>query len=325
MTSAFKTLYSESIKKGGAGALQSKNIKCYVKESFPYFLVTDGYFYVPCYFTKKAVDEFQSKYSNLNITDLRSKVITIQEWTLDMNRVNSANVFTSYGGIEIRMIVKSFKPVTQDVDMSTLTRHPVNLFRDDEMKTLIQNYTHQCVQKSVNSGVKENIVDISKFAAKSSVSQGVVSFGSGDSFSFKDGKSATVDLNVIFKQEKGVDALKKIQAGPSTGSKVNVKGGARGGKAIKKASSKGVGSTVEKLSKFTPGGKKSAAKKSVARILSKVAPSLQSPGGDKQAGTTDHQSMTDFKKMMAYLKKTKGGAKKAGKVSGTKLGKRSQK
>ena len=37
--------------------------------------------------------------------------------------------------ISNQLIVKSFKPV-QDKDQPTLTRHPVNLFRDDEIKTL---------------------------------------------------------------------------------------------------------------------------------------------------------------------------------------------
>jgi len=45
---------------------------------------------------------------------------------------------------------------------------------------------------------------------------------------------------------------------------------------------------------------------------------MQSPGGDKQAGTTDHSTMRDFKKMISYLKKGKN-AKKGGKSSGTKL------
>lgn len=39
-----------------------KPLKCYVKEAYPYFLVTDGYFYVQAYFTKEAINEFRSKY-----------------------------------------------------------------------------------------------------------------------------------------------------------------------------------------------------------------------------------------------------------------------
>ena len=68
--SAFKQLFSEVIKNGGevsklfAETYPKKQIKCYVKESFPHFLVTDGFFYVPCYFTKKAVDDFKAKFGN---------------------------------------------------------------------------------------------------------------------------------------------------------------------------------------------------------------------------------------------------------------------
>ena len=273
--SAFKQLYSDMFRHGGDGSIPKKTIKCYVKESFPHFLVTDGFFYVPCYFTKKAVDEFKSKFSNLNITDLRSRVIIISDWTLEMNKVNSANVFTSYGGLEVRLIVKSFKPVTQEKEQPTLTRHPVNLYRDDEMKILIQNYTHQCVASAV-SGAKESMADISKFTAKANVNQGVVPFSSGNTFSswtFKEGKTQTVDLNSIFKQEKGADALKKLQAGPASSGKAKVVGGAKKGAKGKGKTGSGVGAVVEKLAKYTPGDKRSAAKKSTARILTK-APTL---------------------------------------------------
>lgn len=113
-----------------------------MKESFPHFLVTDNFFFVACYFTRKAIDDFKTKYNNINITDLKSKVIVITDWTLEINRVNSADIFTSYSGIEVKLIVKQFKPSLHDKDRVTLTRYPVNMYRDDEMKTLIQNYTH---------------------------------------------------------------------------------------------------------------------------------------------------------------------------------------
>jgi hypothetical protein len=106
----------------------------------------------------------------MNITDLKSKVILITEWTLEMNKVNSADVFTSYGGLEVRLIVKSFKPSLEKSDQVRLTRHPVNLYRDDEMKTLIHNFTHECITNAVKNGIKgESCPDISKFQAKSNV------------------------------------------------------------------------------------------------------------------------------------------------------------
>ena len=140
--SAFKQLYSEMVKSGGdfnklSESIPRKQIKCFVKESFPYFLVTDNYFYVASYFTKKAVDDFKAKFQSINITDLKGKVIIITDWTLEVNRVNSSEIFTSYAGIEVRLIVKNFKLSNTDKDKVTLTRYPINLFRDDEMKQLI--------------------------------------------------------------------------------------------------------------------------------------------------------------------------------------------
>lgn len=118
-------------------SIPKKQIKCYVKESFPHFLVTDNFFFVACYFTKTSVEDFKAKYPSINITDLKSRVIVITDWALEIIKVDSTEIFTSYGGIEIKLIVKSFKTSLQDKDKITLTRYPVNLFRDDEMKTLI--------------------------------------------------------------------------------------------------------------------------------------------------------------------------------------------
>jgi hypothetical protein len=42
---------------------------------------------------------------------------------------------------------------------------------------------------------------------------------------------------------------------------------------------------------------------------------MQSPGGDRQTGTTDNSTMKDFQKMINYLKKNKKGGKAAGKAS----------
>ena len=111
--SAFKQLYSEMFAQGGnfSNVKDSlkKPIKCYVKESFPYFLVSDGYFFVPCYFTPEAEKDFRSKFSQANIVDLAEKVIVLSKWSLEMKKVNSAEVFTSYHNLEARLIVHQFK------------------------------------------------------------------------------------------------------------------------------------------------------------------------------------------------------------------------
>lgn len=98
-------------------------------------MVTDGYFFVPLYFTKEAISEFKAKYHNINIVDLQDRVITLNEWTLEMHKVNSSNVFTSYANLEARIIVTSFKPnLTEKLNP---TKFPTNLYRDNEMKVTI--------------------------------------------------------------------------------------------------------------------------------------------------------------------------------------------
>lgn len=146
--SAFKQLITEMFNVNGdfskVGKDLKKPIKCYVKETHPYFLVSDGYFFVPAYFTKDAVSEFKSKYSNVNIVDLTEKVVILNDFTLEMKRVNSSEVFTSYANLEVRLIVHSFKPFLGEKIQPT--RFPTNLFRDDEMKTIIQHFRHQALQ-----------------------------------------------------------------------------------------------------------------------------------------------------------------------------------
>lgn len=106
-------------------------------------MVTDGYFFVPAYFTKEAVAEFRNKYANINITDLQDKVVILNTWSLEMRRVDSAAVFTSYSNLEARLVVQSFKPcVGEKLNPS---RYPTNLFRDDEMKTTIQHFRHASI------------------------------------------------------------------------------------------------------------------------------------------------------------------------------------
>ena len=47
-----------------------------------------------------------------------------------MRRVNSAETFTSYANLEIRLVVHSFKPNLNE--RLNPTRYPINLFRDDD-------------------------------------------------------------------------------------------------------------------------------------------------------------------------------------------------
>ena len=304
MTSAFKQLYTDVLKSGNFSNIEKsipkKQIRCFIKESFPHFLVADDYFYVPCYFTKKAVDEFKNQFSNVNITDLKSKTLVLKEWTMEVAKVDSASVFTSYAGIELKLIVKSFKVEKGE---ATLSRYPLNLYRDDEIKTLIQSYLHGQVSSAVKSAHKSDCLpDVSKLSTKTSVSSGIMKFASGENFNsygFTSGKTATLDMNSIFKMEKGAAAFNKLSAsGVSmkpkvSGSKVKV------GKKITKRAEP----VAKKLDKYALNKKKST-----KRIPGSVG-GMPTPGDKASAGTTNINTMDQYKKMIAWYKKKSGSSK----------------
>lgn len=274
---------------------RSQSIKCYVKESFPYFLVSDNYHYVAVYFTKKAIDDFKAKNSNVNITDLKTRVITITDWSLEMNKVNSQDVFTSYGGLEVRLVAKSFK-LEKGADKVILTRHPSNLYRDAEVKTCIQNFSHGQVVAAAN-GAKAAMPDISAMKNNGNVSQGVV--GAATSYNFKEGKTAFVSLESVFKQEKGANALSKLSSGGGSNGRVKVSGGKGAkSKSAKKSGSKKVGATGALMRSSSANNKKSA-------VLGARGPNVQSPGNAGADGSANISSMKDFKKMVNMIKNQK--------------------
>jgi len=181
------------------------------------------------------------------------------------------------------------------------------------MKTTIQHFRHESIQKSLNKNVKgDSLPDIAKLGEGKKVKveeAGVVAIkaGKGDfsDYSFKEGNTNVVKMQEIFTQEKGKEALKKLEASEHPGAAPKVKGGAKGkkkaaSKAAKKGAKKGASvsaesKTVEKVLKYTPS--KSAGKKETpqkagkvsakASVGKKATPAMPSPGGKKSTKTTD--------------------------------------
>jgi len=190
--------------------------------------------------------------------------------------------------------------------------------------------------------------DISKIGGdkKAKVeAQGVVSLkgekGDFSDFSFKEGNTNVVKLQDIFIQEKGKDALKKLDEHQAQPAAAKVKGGAKGKKKAaskskkveKKSESTDVRKQVGKIVKYTPsksaGKKDGTPQKSAAkRSTSKKTPAMPSPGGTGKgtAKTTDQMTMAQFKKYLDWHEKKKGGKvlgkRSAGKAS-TASGKKS--
>ena len=65
-------------------------------------------------------------------------MIVVTKWHVELSLTNSAEEFTSYAGIEMKMIVQDFKVKVNDE--SKLSKYPANLYRDDEVKMTLQNF-----------------------------------------------------------------------------------------------------------------------------------------------------------------------------------------
>lgn len=289
--SAFKTLFTDLVNNGGDFNRLSKDLtkqmlKVFVKETSPYFLISDGYFFVPAYFTRAALDEFEKKFSNIKVAQLNERVVLISNWSLELRRVDSNAVFTSYNGLEVRLIVHSFKPnLSEQVHPK---RWPSNLYRDSEFKGTIQAFRHRCVQAAADK-VAANDTPLSCKNIADSVIAGK------DDWNFKDGNTAVISIG---------GGRKAVAAGGVA----RVKAGAKGkAKAAAKATAK-KGNVASKVANFAP--KKAAAKGKQSTTGKRPA----SVGGKKSAvGTTDRMNMQTLKKFLKSQAAKKGGKKSAGK------------
>lgn len=287
--SAFKTLYTQMIQNGGdynalPQNLLKKDLQVFVKETKPYFLVSDSFFYVPAYFTQAAITEYQSKFPQVNVLDLEGKVIVITKWTLELRRVNSTEVFTSYAGVECRLIVHSFKP--QLKESLHPTRYPTNLYRDGEFKTAIQAFRHaQVVAQAASKKIE--MAPIS--GGKGQVNQGIMS-GSCGEWQFKEGTTKVVTLGGGKAEKKASGAATKVKGGKKASAK----------KATAKAAVKSSAAVDAMMSGAKKTGKKSQGKKSVSS-----RPPATPDAGKRTGGSTGNMTVAQYRQFLQQVKKSK--------------------
>lgn len=141
--SAFQILLTSLLEAQGDMDKMPKKFKgplrCSVKETQPYFLVTDGSYFISAYFTTESYKQFRKDNGNLRVTDLTDIMIQINKWSIEL--VGNADCFTSYAGIEMRMIIHQMD-IKKDFKVE-LKKFPTNLYRDDKMKTAIANFLNQ--------------------------------------------------------------------------------------------------------------------------------------------------------------------------------------
>lgn len=142
--SAFKQLLINFLACGGDTLKLDKKfrktIRVCVKEVHPQFVLTDGQFNLSGYITKEAFTEYTKNPANeVRISDLRDYMLNLERWTIDLVQVSAADSFTSYAGLEMRLIVSKFS-VFSDSRVVLPNKYTTNLFRDDVVTRCIANF-----------------------------------------------------------------------------------------------------------------------------------------------------------------------------------------
>lgn len=136
--SALKSLFGKYLEAGGDMMKVPEKfqlpLSLIVKETFPTFLVSDGYFYGGLYFSEEAVQEHRNNTKTHKIIDLQDFIVVLNRWSIEMAPVDSTKVFTSYAGVEVRLIAHSFK-LKSDTKVDLDRKYPQNIFRDDHIRT----------------------------------------------------------------------------------------------------------------------------------------------------------------------------------------------
>lgn len=286
--SAFKKLFTDLVNADGDSSKlfssgSKPNIKVFVKETNPYFLVSDSFFYVPAYFTDAAIKEYQSKFPQVNVLDLEGKVIVITKWTLELRKVNSKECFTSYAGVECRLIVHSFKPQLQLKQSLHPTRYPTNLYRDDEFKTSIQAFRHSQVCAAAASK-KVEMAPIT--GGKGQVQQGILANSCGE-WQFKEGNTKVVALGGKSKKQEAAQGARVVKGKKASAKKAAAKAGGKGAAAV---------------DAVVAGGKK-VAKKSVGKKSASQRPPATPEGRKSTQGSAGRMTVQQYRKFLNNMKK----------------------
>ena len=72
-------------------------------------MLTDGQYNLSGYITREAFGNYCKNASNdVKVSELRDFMITLDSWTLELAQVSADESFTSYAGLEMRLIINKF-------------------------------------------------------------------------------------------------------------------------------------------------------------------------------------------------------------------------
>ena len=112
-------------------------------------MVSDGHNFIEAVFSKESMNEFRKHFSHVKFSNLRDKVIEVSKWSLQVENVNSRQIFNSHQNISIKLIIEQFVPRMHEVLPARLTHKAISIFKEEDIKVLIKNFRHWFAMTSV--------------------------------------------------------------------------------------------------------------------------------------------------------------------------------
>lgn len=110
----------------------------------PALLFSDGSFFIGAYLTQDAFDKYRSKFKTNHISKSEGTNFRVEDWHMEVVKVNSEDTYTSYADREIRLIIKSLVPTSENIESKNFVE---NLHRDNDVKLYISRYNHEEIQE----------------------------------------------------------------------------------------------------------------------------------------------------------------------------------
>ena len=132
-----------------------------IYETFPLFSIHDGYYFINCAFSKEAWDDLYKQVSEkqMKLSDMPMYRLGIENFKLQVRKVkHSQQIFTSYGTLEVRILVQKAEITERRVGYQGLhnpeegntrgynrrgQQYVRSLFRDEEIRTKILYRFHR--------------------------------------------------------------------------------------------------------------------------------------------------------------------------------------
>jgi len=105
------------------------SVQAYVDN--PQFVVNDETHFIGAYLTKKCFDSYRREFK-VKLTESRHEYFIAENWKLELVKVDSEEVFTSYADREVRLVIEKLKhDPSSNLTANTFVE---NLHRDNDLK-----------------------------------------------------------------------------------------------------------------------------------------------------------------------------------------------